>query len=229
MKLNCSLYLISIRAHIWCHIFDAHNLHIVWYSSCCCDGQSYHLCHLGLLQGISKIWFLGKIRPSSEIFHIVCNLYKYKILQADMSRKYYKYKHYFQRLDAWLIVNETEISLLSTLFVATVGSQWKRTRLIKLWKFKHYLKQTELCYSWLIFPIEVSYERAEIELYRNVILTLKFRYCPPNDLFVSSLQIDFNHSCVKYKSKYELHQMKGEDPSFANMCHLIIIMAITLW
>ena len=121
----------------------------------------------------------------------------------------------FRLLCLWLIVNETELSLLSTLFVATAGSRWKRTRLIKLWKCKHYFKQTELCYSWLIFLIEVSYERAEIELSRNVIFSLKFRYRPPNDFSVSSLQIVFNHSCVKYAS-YELHQMKEEDLSFTN-------------
>ena len=55
------------------------------------------------------------------------------------------------------------------------------------------------------FLIDVSYERAEIELFRNVIFSLKFRYRPPNYFSVSSLQIAFNHSCVKYAS-YELHQ-----------------------
>ena len=51
-----------------------------------------------------------------------------------------------------LIVNETELSLLSILHVAMAGTQWKRIRLIKLWKCKHYFKQTELCHSLLIFP-----------------------------------------------------------------------------
>ena len=37
-----------------------------------------------------------------------------------------------------------------------------------------------------------------------------------NDFLVSSLQINFNHSCVKYAS-FELHQMKEEDLSFTNM------------
>ena len=58
----------------------------------------------------------------------------------------------------------------------------------------------------LYLLIEVSYERAETELSRNVIFSLKFRYRPPNDFLVPSLQIDFNHSCMKYAS-YELHQM----------------------
>ena len=51
-----------------------------------------------------------------------------------------------------LIVNEMELSLLSTLFVATAGTQWKWIRLIKLWKCKHYFKQAERCYFCLIFP-----------------------------------------------------------------------------
>ena len=62
----------------------------------------------------------------------------------------------------------------------------------------------------------------EPQLSRNVIFSLKFRYRPPNDFLVSSLQIHFNHSCVKYAS-YELHQMEEEDLSFPNMCHLVII------
>ena len=51
-----------------------------------------------------------------------------------------------------LFVNEMELSLLSTLFVATAGTQRKRIRLIKLWKCKQYFKQTELCHSLLNFP-----------------------------------------------------------------------------
>ena len=41
---------------------------------------------------------------------------------------------------------------------------------------------------------------------------------------VSSLQIVFNHPCVKF----ELHQMKEEDLSFTNMCHLLFIIVIKL-
>ena len=78
-----------------------------------------------------------------------------------------------------------------------------------------------------IFLIEVSYERAEMELSRNVIFSLKFRYRPPNDFLVSSLEIAFNHSCVKYAS-YEL-QTKEDDLSFPNMCHLLIIIVVKLW
>ena len=37
------------------------------------------------------------------------------------------------------------------------------------------------------FLTRVSYERAETQLSRNVIFSLKFRYRPPNDLLVSSL------------------------------------------
>ena len=78
------------------------------------------------------------------------------------------------------------------------------------------------------FLTEVSYERAETQLSRNVIFSLKFRYRPPNDFLVSSLQIHLiNHSCVKYAS-YELHQMKEEDLSFTNMCHLLFIIVIKL-
>ena len=126
-----------------------------------------------------------------------------------------------ERPDAWLIFNETELSLLSTLFVATAGSQWKRTRLINLWECKPYFKQTELCYSWLIF----SWLRCHMKEHDSL---LKFRYRPPNDFLVSSLQIALNHSCVKYASS-ELHQMKDEDLSFPNMCHLLIIIVIKLW
>ena len=72
------------------------------------------------------------------------------------------------------------------------------------------------------FLIEVSYERAETELFRYMIFSLKFRYRPPNDFLVSSLHIHFNHSCMKYAS-YDLHQMKEENLSFPNMCHLLII------
>ena len=43
--------------------------------------------------------------------------------------------------------------------------------------------------------------------------------------YVPSLQIVFNHSCVKHAS-YELHQMKEEDLSFTNMCHLLIMIMI---
>ena len=76
--------------------------------------------------------------------------------------------------------------------------------------------------------IEVSYEKAENELLRNVIFSLKFRYRPKNNFLVSSLQIDFIHSCLKCAS-YELHQMEEEDLSLTNMCHLLIIIVIKLW
>ena len=33
---------------------------------------------------------------------------------------------------------------------------------------------------------------------------------------------------MKY-APYELHQMKEEDLSFTNMCHLLIIIVIELW
>ena len=69
------------------------------------------------------------------------------------------------------------------------------------------------------FLIEVSYERAENELFRNVNFLLKFRYRPSNDFLVPFIQIVLNQSCVKYAS-YELHQMKEEYLSFTNMCHL---------
>ena len=77
------------------------------------------------------------------------------------------------------------------------------------------------------FLIEVSYERAETELSRNLNFSSKFRYRPPNDFLVSFLQIAFNHSCAKYAS-YELHQIQEEDLSFTNMCHLLIIVVIKL-
>ena len=70
----------------------------------------------------------------------------------------------------------------------------------KIMEMQALLKQTELCHSLLIFPDWVSYERGETQLSRNVILSLKFRYRPPNDILVSSLQIDFNYLCVKYAS-----------------------------
>ena len=66
----------------------------------------------------------------------------------------------------------------------------------------------------------------KVNFRENVISSLKSRYRLPNDLLVSSFQIDFNHSCVKY-TLYELHQMK-EDLSFTNMCHLSIIIVIKL-
>ena len=75
--------------------------------------------------------------------------------------------------------------------------------------------------------IEVSYERAETQLSRNVIFSLKFRYRPPNDFWVSSLQIHLNHSCMEYAS-YGLHQMKEEDLCLTNMCDLSIIIVIKL-
>ena len=131
----------------------------------------------------------------------------YNSLSKEINRVDKRLTQKDERLHAWLIVNETELSLLSTLFVASSGSQWKRIRLIKLWKYKHYFKQTELCYSLLIFLTEVSYERAENELSRNVIFSLKFRYRPPSDILVSSLQIVRNHSSVKYSS-YELGYIK---------------------
>ena len=66
---------------------------------------------------------------------------------------------------------------------------------------------------------------AETELSRNVIFSLKFRYRPPNDFLIPSLQIDFSHSCVKYAS-YELHKIKEEDLRFTNMCYLFIVIVI---
>ena len=48
------------------------------------------------------------------------------------------------------------------------------------------------------------------------------------DFLVSSLQIHSNYSCVKYAS-YELRQMKEEDLSFPNKCHLVIINVTKLW
>ena len=74
------------------------------------------------------------------------------------------------------------------------------------------------------FSIEVSYERAEIEIWFspwNSDTARKMTFWFP--LF----KIAFNHSWVKYAS-YELHQMKEEDPSFPNMCHLLIIIVIKL-
>ena len=44
---------------------------------------------------------------------------------------------------------------------------------------------------------------------------------------VTSLQIVFNHSCVKY-ALYELHEMKEEGLSFTNVCNLLIIIVIKL-
>ena len=86
----------------------------------------------------------------------------------------------------------------------------------------------------LLFLAHVSWLRChmkgqENELSRNVIFSLKFIYRPPNDFLVpSSSNWFFNHSCVKYAS-YELHQMKEEDLSFTNMCHLLIMIVIKLW
>ena len=77
------------------------------------------------------------------------------------------------------------------------------------------------------FLIEVSYEKAETELSRNLNFSMKFRYRLPNDFLVSFLQIAFNHSCVIYAS-YEFHQMKEEAPSFTNMYHLLVIIVIKL-
>ena len=57
---------------------------------------------------------------------------------------------------------------------------------------------------------------------RGVVLSLKFRYRPPNDFLVPSLQIDFYHSCMKNAS-CELHQMKKEDLSFTNLLIIIVI------
>ena len=74
-------------------------------------------------------------------------------------------------------------------------------------------------FSWL----RCHYERAGTQLSRIVVFSLKFRYRSSNDFLVSSLQIHFNHSCVKY----ELHEMKEEDLSFPNMCHLLIINVLS--
>ena len=57
---------------------------------------------------------------------------------------------------------------------------------------------------------------------------MKFWYRPPNDFLVSSLQIHFDHSFVKY-AWYEMRQMKEEDLSFPNMCHLLNIIVVQLW
>ena len=43
---------------------------------------------------------------------------------------------------------------------------------------------------------------------------------------VPSLQIIYNHSCVKYASN-ELHEMKEEDLRLTNKCHLLIIIVMT--
>ena len=75
------------------------------------------------------------------------------------------------------------------------------------------LHQQIFVISGSFFPIEVSYERAENELSRNVIFFLKFRYRSLNKFLVALLHIVFIHSCVKHVSYYEWHQMK-EDPSF---------------
>ena len=64
-----------------------------------------------------------------------------------------------------------------------------------------------------------SYERAETQLSKNVIFSLKYRYRPPSDFWVSSLQIHLITHAYN-----ELHQMK-ENPSFPNMCHLSIIIS----
>ena len=86
------------------------------------------------------------------------------------------------------------------------------------------------CISYFALRVDVDYyiplSRLQ-ELSRNVIFSLKFRYRLPNDFLVSSLQIVFDHSCVKYAS-YGLLQMKEEDLSFTNMCHLLIIIEIKL-
>ena len=74
----------------------------------------------------------------------------------------------------------------------------------------------------MFFLIEVSYERAENELSRNVIFSLEFRYRPPNDFWVPFLQIDSNHA------SYELYQMKEEDLRFTTMYHLLIIIVVKL-
>ena len=83
-----------------------------------------------------------------------------------------------ERLHAWLIVNETELSLLSILLVATPGSQWKRTFKINLWKCKHHFKQTELCYSLpTCFPILLQYFH-DMRVYAECLGNLILVYSP---------------------------------------------------
>ena len=124
-----------------------------------------------------------------------------------------------ERLHAWLIVNEMELSLLSNLLLATAGSQWKRIRLIKLWNTSTTLNKLNFVIPISYFLTEVSYESAETQLYRNVIFSLEFRYRPPNYFLVSSLQIAFNHSCVKYiwvSSNERRGSKLSKDVSFFN-------------
>ena len=90
----------------------------------------------------------------------------------------------------------------------------------KTWKFNPYLKQDISVIPGSFFLTEVSFERAGNVLFRNVIISLKFSYRCANDFLVALLQIVFVHSCVKYVS-YEWYQMKDEELSFSDMCHLL--------
>ena len=96
---------------------------------------------------------------------------------------------------AWLIVYETELSLLSILLVLLRQAASEN----ELLKSNYGNASITLNKQNFVIPcsfllIEVSYEGAETELSRNVIFSLKFRYRPPNDILVSSRQIVFNHS-----------------------------------
>ena len=75
---------------------------------------------------------------------------------------------------------------------------------------------------------EVSYERSGNELFRNFIISLKWKYCCANNFLVALLHIVFIHSCVNYVS-YERYQMKDVELSFPNMCHLLFKIKIKVW
>ena len=108
-------------------------------------------------------------------------------------------------------------------FVTTAGSQWKRIRLIKLWKCKLHFKQTELCYSWLIFPdwgviIMKKQKMNFLEMWsflRNSDTARQMTFWfPPFRLLL------ITHAW-KYMHHYELHQMKEEDLSYTKLICVI--------
>ena len=76
--------------------------------------------------------------------------------------------------------------------------------------------------------------RVNYNLFILCLCALRTKQCVPEKnetenyrYLVTSLQIVFNHSCVKY-ALYELHEMKEEGLSFTNVCNLLIIIVIKL-
>ena len=130
----------------------------------------------------------------------------------------------------WLIVNETEVkSFVNS--VCCYGRQPVKTNLFnKIMEMQVLLKTNR---TFFLFQAHLTWLRGHMKGQKMYFLEMWFSLWISDTVrqmtfWFPHFKLFFYHPCMKYAS-YELYQMKEEDLSFTNMCHLLIIIVIKLW